>query len=185
MPESDAFLKTAYHKPRVILNPQDQTRPDQTNTVIPPSVRDPLSPPENANCLGTTYAAPPASPISIAPKPLTSRRSQRLIHLPLLHRENRLPGKLPYPRLQRAGLVQLRHIVAAADAEALHEHIRHGAPARHVGEARLQCRAQDVLVELDDVGGGRDGVFLEEDGLGAAGVRAVGFGEDDDLEGGC
>jgi hypothetical protein len=41
------------------------------------------------------------------------------------------------------------------------------------------------VVELDDVGGGRDGVFLEEDGLCAAGVRAVGFGEDDDLGGWC
>lgn len=48
----------------------------------------------------------------------------------------------------------------------------------------MELEAEGVLVELDDVGRGDDVVLFEEDVFGLAGVRAVGFGEDDDWGGG-
>lgn len=41
-------------------------------------------------------------------------------------------------------------------------------------------RAKRVLVNLDDIRLGGDGVFFEEDALGTLRIRAIGLGEDDD-----
>lgn len=91
-----------------------------------------------------------------------------------------LPAQLHELANQRALAVQLHHLVRAAEAHAVHQDVGHRPPARLALKRVLQRLALRVLVELDDVRGGRDVVLVEEQGLCALGVGAVGLGEDGD-----
>lgn len=71
------------------------------------------------------------------------------------------------------GLVQLLHLVAAADALSEDHDVGDGPSASRICEDLLQLRANGVLVELDDVGLGVDVVLFEEDVLCLSRVRAV------------
>lgn len=73
--------------------------------------------------------------------------------------------------------MQRLDLVAATDAEPADEHVGHRLAARLAAERGLQLRAERVLVELDDVGRGRDAVLLQEYLLRLAGMGAVALGE--------
>lgn len=71
-------------------------------------------------------------------------------------------------------------IVTATDAFTIDEDVRDGAAACALLELILQARTEWVLIELDHEGWWIDGVFREEDEFGLFGMRAIGFGEDND-----
>jgi hypothetical protein len=77
-------------------------------------------------------------------------------------------------------VVQLLHVVAAADTLADNQYVRYGPSTSHIREDLLQLWADRVLVKFDHVRRGFDVVLFEEDVLCLSGVRAICFGEDDD-----
>lgn len=83
---------------------------------------------------------------------------------------------------QFSAVIQRLDLVAAADAFAVDEDVRHRAAARALLELVLQARTEGVLVELGDEGRGGNLILGEEDRFGFFRVRAVGFGEDYDCE---
>jgi hypothetical protein len=76
-------------------------------------------------------------------------------------------------------LVELLHVVAAANALAHEQDVGYCPSAGALMQEGLQLFAHRVLVELDDVGFGYDAVLLEEDVLRLLRVGAVGLGKDD------
>ena len=76
-------------------------------------------------------------------------------------------------------LIQINNLVAAADADAIDQHVGHGATASLFRQQVLQRAADGMLVEFDYEGLGLDGVFVEEDTLCALRVGAVALGKDD------
>ena len=107
--------------------------------------------------------------LNIPHHPLNLRNPPRQPHL---HLPNRL--------LQLPLLIQLRNLAATPNAPPLHQDVGDGGAACQLGEERLDGCPVLFLVELDDEGARQDVVGFEEDGFGALGVRAVGFGEYDD-----
>lgn len=125
-----------------------------------------------------SHSNPTPTPTSTL-SPLPLHRVLLLLPRPLVHNVRDAGPAQALERVdQLVRLVELLHVVAAADALALHQDVGHCAPARHLRERVLQLGAQRVLVELDDVWRGRDCVFFEQDLFCALGEGAVGLGED-------
>jgi hypothetical protein len=84
--------------------------------------------------------------------------------------------------VESALLVHVGDLVRTTNTPPINEDIRNGAAAGVGCERGLEGAACREGVELDDVGGGCDGVCVEEEGFGAAGEGTGGFREDDDWE---
>lgn len=89
----------------------------------------------------------------------------------------RSPRHRPERVEQLAILVQLRQLVAAAQALVVHEDVRHGLAARHLAENGLQLGAVSVLVKIHDGRRRVHGVVLAQDVLGFLAEGTVCFGE--------
>lgn len=113
----------------------------------------------------------PTPPISFFSLQLSTRQSRL---------RNPLPAHTLHLRDQISAFVQRLDIVAAADAFTVDEDVGDSAAPCALLELVLQARTEGVFVELDHEGRWGDGVFGEEDEFGLFGMRAVGFGEDDD-----
>lgn len=77
-------------------------------------------------------------------------------------------------------LVQGSHLVSSSKRLAGHNHVGHGSSSGLLFHICLQLGAAGVLIQLDNLQVGRDGVFFLQQVLDELRVRAVRLGEDND-----